>query len=252
MTHPAKKKNLRLVEKPRYARTRMYAMEIIQILILGVALGSIPSGVLLAKLFRLPDPRYIGSGNIGATNMLRTGNKKVALLTLLLDAGKGAVAVIITQHLFGQTVLDVSRAAVDSCGMRPDLTNCGIQVIAPSLTALALLASAVGHMYTPWLKFKGGKGVATILGAALAFSWPVGMATIVLWLIVFFVKRYVSLASMLALAVMPLIAWLRVDGTSALIIAVAVALMIWRHRENIDRLRKGFEPRMRFGKGGGQ
>jgi acyl phosphate:glycerol-3-phosphate acyltransferase len=214
-----------------------------QILILGYVLGSVPFGVILAKAFKLPDPRYIGSGNIGATNMLRTGNKKVALLTLLLDAAKGAVAVILVSQLF--PVFDVARAAVDACGMQPTLENCGASN--PHYTALAVLAAAVGHMYSPWLKFKGGKGVATLFGGALAFSWPVGMAGFIIWAIVMFVKRYVSLASIIALAAAPLITWLRVDGTSAFILAIACGIAIWKHRDNIKRLRQGFEPKMGMG-----
>ncbi|MFZ4540430.1 MAG: glycerol-3-phosphate acyltransferase, partial [Rickettsiales bacterium] len=114
----------------------------IQIIILGYALGSIPTGVWLAKLFRLPDPRFIGSGNTGATNMLRTGNKKVALLTLLLDAGKGAAAVIITRMLFSHAVFDTARAAVDGCGMQPTLENCKVYWFSPAYAALAVLAAA--------------------------------------------------------------------------------------------------------------
>lgn len=215
----------------------MYVGDSIQIMILGYALGSIPFGVVLAKIFRLPDPRYIGSGNIGATNMLRTGNKKVALLTLLLDAGKGAAAVLITCHLFRTPVLP-------GC-----LGDCPEYIYNHSYEALAVLLAAVGHMYSPFLKFKGGKGVATLFGGALAFSWPVGMAGFFVWAIVMFVTRYVSLASIIALAVTPLVVWLRVDGTSALILAIASAIAIWKHRENIKRLRQGFEPRMKFSKG---
>jgi acyl phosphate:glycerol-3-phosphate acyltransferase len=217
-------------------------MTIIQILILGYALGSIPFGVVLAKLFKLPDPRYIGSGNIGATNMLRTGNKKVALLTLVLDAGKGAVAVIITRYLFGALLI---RECHWDAGCVPEEL-----IINASYLALAILAAAIGHMYSPWLKFKGGKGVATLFGGALAFSWPVGIAGFLVWAIVMFVTRYVSLASIAALAIAPLIAWLRVDGTSALILAIACGIAIWKHRENIKRLRQGFEPKMGLGKGG--
>ncbi len=226
----------------------MHVSDIIQIIILGYALGGIPFGVLLAKLFRLPDPRYIGSGNIGATNILRTGRKDIAALTLLLDAGKGALAVLLTGYLF--PVFDVASAAVDACGRNVTLENCS--TVDPHYAALALLFAAIGHMFTPWLKFKGGKGMATMLGAALAFAWPVGMGAIAIWLIVFYTKRYVSLASIIALALMPLIAWLRVDAESAALIAIGSALAIWRHRSNIDRLRKGFEPRMNFGKGGKQ
>jgi glycerol-3-phosphate acyltransferase PlsY len=223
-------------------------MTIIQILILGYVLGSIPFGVVLAKLFRLPDPRSIGSGNIGATNMLRTGNKKVALLTLVLDAAKGAVAVIITNHLFFH--LGPSVQGIDSStGLRVSTSDL-VQSPDYLLLSIAILAAAIGHMYSPWLKFKGGKGVATLFGGALAFSWPVGMAAFFVWLIVMFVTRYVSLASIIALAVAPLITWLRVDGTSALILAIACGIAIWKHRENIKRLRQGFEPKMGLGKAG--
>ncbi len=223
-------------------------MTIIQILILGYVLGSIPFGVLLAKLFRLPDPRSIGSGNIGATNMLRTGNKKVALLTLVLDAAKGAVAVIITNHLFFH--LGPSVQGIDSStGLRVSTSDL-VQSPDYLLLSIAILAAAVGHMYSPWLKFKGGKGVATLFGGALAFSWPVGMAAFFVWLIVMFVTRYVSLASIIALAVAPLITWLRVDGTSAIILAIACGIAISKHRENIKRLRQGFEPKMGLGKVG--
>jgi acyl phosphate:glycerol-3-phosphate acyltransferase len=115
--------------------------------------------------------------------------------------------------------------------------------------ALALLAAAIGHMYSPWLKFKGGKGVATLFGGALAFSWPVAMASLFVWLIAVFMTRYVSLGSVLALAAAPLVAWLRVDGVSAFILAIAAGIAIWKHRENLKRLRMGVEPKLSFGKG---
>lgn len=213
----------------------MYASDCIQIVILGLAIGGIPFGVLLAKLFKLPDPRYTGSGNIGATNMLRSGNKKAALLTLVLDAAKGWVVVSYV------STMGVCMGEIDGqCS--------GLIILPPPYTALAVLSAALGHMYSPWLKFKGGKGVATLFGGALAFSWPVAMASLLVWLITVFLTRYVSLGSILALAVAPLVAWLRVDGTSALILAIASAIAIWKHRENIKRLRKGFEPKIGFGK----
>jgi acyl phosphate:glycerol-3-phosphate acyltransferase len=214
---------------------------ILQIIALGYALGSIPFGVALAKLFRLPDPRYIGSGNIGATNMLRTGNPKVALLTLLLDAGKGAAAVLLTYYFF--SALEPNSAA--DCAAP---NACWVRTLPTGLSALAILAAAIGHMYSPLLKFKGGKGVATLFGGTLAFSWPVGMAAFFVWAIVMFVKRTVSLASIAALAAAPLIAWLRVDGVSAFILAIAAGIAIWKHTDNIKRLRKGFEPKISFGK----
>ncbi len=169
--------------------------------------------------------------------MLRTGNKKVALATLLLDAAKGAVAVmycIVPFNSFDPFYYAYKDHGVD---------------VFPILAALAVLAASVGHMYSPWLKFKGGKGVATLFGGAMAFSWPVGMAAFFVWLIVMFVTRYVSLASIVALAAAPLITWLRVDGTSALIVGIAAGIAIWKHRENIKRLRKGFEPKLSLGKG---
>lgn len=216
----------------------MYAIYFIQIVILAYALGSIPFGVLLAKLFRLPDPRYIGSGNIGATNMMRTGNRKVALLTLLLDMGKGAASVVITNYLF-----PVATIAQDCVG-----EGCvdEYSIISPTFSALAILAAAIGHMYSPWLKFKGGKGMATILGGSIAFSWPVGMAMLCVWIIVVFMKRYVALGSIAALTVAPLITWLRVDSVSAVILAIASVIAIWKHGDNIRRLRRGFEPRVSF------
>jgi glycerol-3-phosphate acyltransferase PlsY len=201
----------------------MNAIDGMQILILSYTLGSIPFGVLLAKLFRLPDPRYIGSGNIGATNMLRTGRKGVAALTLLCDMGKGALAVWV-------------------CGQLYEVTNAGL--------AFAVLMAAVGHMYSAWLSLKGGKGVATILGATLALSWPVGITAVIVWMLVCFTTRYVSVASILALAAIPLVAWLRIDGVTAFTLAISCGIGIWRHHSNISRLRRGFEPRLKFGKGG--
>ncbi|MDX2095918.1 MAG: glycerol-3-phosphate 1-O-acyltransferase PlsY [Alphaproteobacteria bacterium] len=221
-------------------------MEVIQILVIGYALGGIPFGVLLAKLFGLPDPRYIGSGNIGATNMLRMGNKKVALLTLLLDMGKGVAAVLLTNYLFPFLVRDLTATCQSVGG---GLIPCAYTIANPHYGALAALLAAVGHMYSPWLKFKGGKGVATLCGGALAFSWPVGMAALLLWGIVVFTTRYVSLGSLVALTLAPFIVWLRVDGASAIILAIAAGIAIWKHRENIARLRRGFEPKVSLGKG---
>lgn len=218
------------------------AIEIVQIIILGYLLGSVPFGVLLAKLFRLPDPRSIGSGNIGATNMLRTGNKKVAALTLLLDAGKGAAAVWISQKIY---FYHHPPSGIFDCFNPVWLAGLNHYL---RYLALAVFAAAFGHMASPWLKFKGGKGVATILGGALAFSWPVGMAGVIIWLLLVLLKRYVSLGSIAALAVMPLVAWLRVDATSAALLALACALAIWKHRENIKRLRHGFEPKLSLGR----
>lgn len=222
-------------------------IDCIQIIILSYALGAIPFGVVLAKLFRLPDPRTIGSGNIGATNMLRTGRKDVALLTLLLDGGKGAAAVILARVLMLHASLadPIFAAAQQACSQQ---ASCVMTYYpSPHFTALALLCAAVGHMYSPFLKFKGGKGMATLLGGALAFSWPVGISMLVVWLLVAFIIRYVSVASITALALAPLVTWLRVDGTSAFILAIAGGIAIWRHKDNIYRLRHGMEPKLKLG-----
>lgn len=182
-------------------------------------LGSIPFGIVLARLFGLPDPRTVGSGNIGATNMLRTGNKKVALLTLLLDAGKGYLAVEVAWYVLGNVTIGL---------------------------AVATLMVALGHMYSPWLKFNGGKGVATILGAALAIHLYLGLAFCVVWLALFLLTSYVSLASIVALTSIPLVLgyFFGLDP-SYLLIVVAVGVAIYKHRANIARLQAGTEPKMR-------
>lgn len=196
----------------------MYVSSCIFIGLLAFLIGSVPFGIVLAKLFGLPDPRTIGSGNIGATNMLRTGNKKVALLTLLLDGGKGALAVALAYTLFHASYAQAS---------------------------FALLAAVVGHCYSPWLRGNGGKGVATALGGALALSWPVGAGACCIWLLVFVARRYSSLAAITALAALPVIAWLRMDDASALIVLIAAAIVIVRHHENIRRLLRGEESRFK-------
>ena len=195
----------------------MYVYEPLLPLVVGAyLLGSIPFGILLAKLFRLPDPRSIGSGNIGATNMLRTGNKKVALLTLLLDGGKGAAAVYLAHRIDGYA----------------------------TYVALAVLMAALGHMYSIWLRFTGGKGVATLLGGTLAFSWPVGLVFCGVWLLLFVPTRLVSLASIIALAAIPVATHVLVSPEAALPMAIASLVAIYKHRANIARLRAGTEPRM--------
>ncbi len=195
----------------------MYASDHIIIGLLAFLLGSIPFGVLLAKLFRLTDPRTIGSGNIGATNMLRTGNKKVALLTLLLDGLKGTLPVL--------------------------LCECILQS-GPTLGAFALLAAVLGHCYTPWLKFKGGKGVATMFGGILALHMPIGAIAAASWLLVALVTRYVSLASVVAAIMVALGAavWLGAYPFYSLVIVAFIVVL--KHRPNLQRLRAGTEPKL--------
>jgi glycerol-3-phosphate acyltransferase PlsY len=182
----------------------------------GYLLGSIPFGLILTRMAGLGDIRSIGSGNIGATNVLRTGNKKLALATLLLDGAKGAVAVFLARWFF----LD------------------------PLLPVIAGAAAFVGHIFPVWLKFKGGKGVATALGTWLALAWPIGVLACLTWLIIAVIFRYSSLSALLAVALAPVFAiWL---GNPALILfGVFVAILCWiRHHENIRRLLKGEEPKI--------
>lgn len=183
-------------------------------LIGGYLLGSIPFGLVLTKLAGLGDLRAIGSGNIGATNVLRTGNKLLAALTLLLDGGKGAAAVLIA-------------GAVD-----------------PSLAIVAGLGAFLGHLYPLWLKFNGGKGVATFLGLILALEWPLGVACVGIWLVMAVLFRYSSLSALVASLAAPIYAAALVEGPLALLCVILTALIFWRHRSNIARLLKGEEPKI--------
>ncbi len=188
--------------------------------VFGYVLGSIPFGLLLSKAAGLGDVRSIGSGNIGATNVLRTGRKDVAAATLLLDAAKGLVAVILAAQ-FG-----------------------------PATAALAGLGALVGHCYPIWLKFKGGKGVATFLGVILGLSWPHFLLFAVFWLAVAFAFRFSSLAALVATLAIPVVAFLLPDGSflgsTALgeISALMVLLIWWKHRANIGRLIRGEESKI--------
>ena len=188
----------------------------------GYLLGSIPFGVILTRAAGAGDVRNIGSGNIGATNVLRTGRKDLAIATLILDAGKGAVALLIARHLFGEAA-----------------------------GAIAGGAAFMGHLFPVWLGFKGGKGVATFFGLILAASWPLGLMAAATWLIVAFALRYSSLAALVAAAATPFYALLPLAmlclpaPTPILILAIFTAVLIYiRHHENIARLLKGAEPRI--------
>jgi glycerol-3-phosphate acyltransferase PlsY len=184
----------------------------------GYLLGAIPFGLILTRIFGAGDVRKIGSGNIGATNVLRTGRKGLALATLLLDAGKGAAAVLIA-------------------------VNWGL-----SMAVLAGAGALLGHMFPVWLKFKGGKGVATTLGVLLAIAWPVGALACATWLAVAVIFRYSSLAALIAVAAAPVYAWLLADP-QILQFAGFIAVLVWiRHWQNIVRLVTGAEPKI--GKGG--
>jgi glycerol-3-phosphate acyltransferase PlsY len=181
----------------------------------GYLLGSIPFGLLLTRLAGLGDIRRIGSGNIGATNVLRTGNKAIAALTLLLDGGKGAVAVLLANRVGGIDFM-----------------------------VLAGGGAVVGHLFPLWLGFKGGKGVATGLGVLLAAAWPAGLATAATWLLIAALLRYSSVAALAAFALAPLYAWRLADPQLAQL-AAFMAVLIWlRHIGNIRRLLDRSEPRI--------
>ena len=182
--------------------------------VVGYLLGSIPFGLLLTRAAGLGDVRAIGSGNIGATNVLRTGRKDIAAATLLLDALKGTAAVL----LFTQ----VSSLA-------------GV---------VAGFFAFLGHIFPVWLGFKGGKGVATFLGCLFGFAWPAGLAFCAIWLLVAKISKYSSLSALVASAASPLILWALGLPAPALALA-AMAAILWRkHAENIARLRDGTEGRI--------
>lgn len=195
-------------------------MDSILALVLGYALGSVPFGLLLARAAGLGDIRQIGSGNIGATNVLRTGNKGVAAATLLLDGLKGFVAVYLAHHLFAPS--DLPWGPVPA----------------------AALGAVLGHCFPLWLGFKGGKGVATNLGVTLGIGWPLGLAYAAVWLAMLAVLRISSVAGMSAVVAALVAA--AVLGYSAYlpVLAIIAVLVIWLHRENIARLRAGTEPKV--------
>jgi acyl phosphate:glycerol-3-phosphate acyltransferase len=178
----------------------------------GYLLGSIPFGLIVTRLAGTQDIRSIGSGNIGATNVLRTGRKELAIATLLGDALKGTVAVLITAHFYDQ-----------------------------NLAVLAALGAFLGHLFPIWLKFKGGKGVATYIGLLIGLAWPVAVAFCLIWLIVAAITRYSSLSALAASAATPAILWFGGDHLEAQLFLVLTALLWFMHRPNIGRLLNGTE-----------
>ncbi|MTH62968.1 glycerol-3-phosphate 1-O-acyltransferase PlsY [Paracoccus shanxieyensis] len=182
---------------------------------IGYLLGSIPFGIVITRALGLGDLRQIGSGNIGATNVLRTGNKPAALATLLLDSGKGAIAVLLARWLAG-----------------------------PDAALIAGAAAFLGHLFPVWLGFRGGKGVATFLGTLLALDWRLGLTACGLWLLAALIGRISSLSALVAAALTPFVAlWL--DGWNMAAVTAFMAILIFiRHHANITRIMAGTEPRI--------
>jgi len=202
--------------RAKFAGTEAAAMSsealLIPAFVLGYLLGSIPFGLLLTRLAGTQDLRTIGSGNIGATNVLRTGRKSLAAATLIGDMLKGTVAVILAGYFGG-----------------------------PNAAMLAALGAFLGHLFPVWLKFKGGKGVATYIGVLLGLFWPGALVFALLWLATAFTSRYSSLSALVAAFVTPIFLWWFGHAALASLFAVLTLLLFYTHRENIKRLQAGAE-----------
>ena len=183
--------------------------------VIGYLLGSIPFGMVVARVMNLGNLREIGSGNIGATNVLRTGNKSAAALTLILDAAKGAIALLLARYLAGE---DAAQ--------------------------LAAVMAMVGHCFPVWLKFNGGKGVATFLGIMLAYSFPIGAACCAAWLIGAFGWRISSMGALVSAAASTFFLVFMGAGTALMMGVFLTLLIFYRHRENMQRIRAGTEPKI--------
>ncbi|MEP2178977.1 MAG: glycerol-3-phosphate 1-O-acyltransferase PlsY, partial [Marinomonas sp.] len=204
-------------QKKRWAEL-VFTIEMLLAALLGFVCGSIPFGLLLTKAAGLGDVRDIGSGSIGATNVLRTGNKGLAAATVLLDAAKGGVPVLIAEHLWQGT---------------------------GGITAVAAVA---GHCFTPWLKFKGGKGFATAAGVLLALAWPVMLVCAGIWAVTLFLSRISSVSSMTTVVLAPALAWLMGYPQVVWPLVAVAAIVLIQHRANIGRLMRGEEPKIGAGK----
>ena len=181
----------------------------------GYLAGSIPFGILISKVLGLGDLRKIGSGNIGATNVLRTGNKLAAFLTLLFDFSKGLCTVLIARQFLGEDAVQVSAAS-----------------------------ALMGHCFPIWLRFRGGKGVATFLGATIALSFIIGIICCFVWLFVAVVRKMSSLASLTSSASAPIAAIFLNHPNSILLLVLLMSIVFFRHKQNIDRIIKGVEPKI--------
>ena len=193
--------------------TMLYAV------LLGYLGGSVPFGLILTRAAGLGDIRAIGSGNIGATNVLRTGNRWLAAATLILDAAKAAVPVLLARYFWGEEAARV-----------------------------AAMGAFLGHCFPIWLNFKGGKGVAVFIGSMLALSWPVGLIFCAVWLLIALTRKLSSLAALTAAVTAPIFAYVLVDEWLAGTAALMALLLLFQHRENIVRLMAGTEPKIGAGK----
>jgi acyl phosphate:glycerol-3-phosphate acyltransferase len=192
-------------------------LEFLAAFVFGYLCGSIPFGVLLTRVAGAPDVRTVGSGNIGATNVLRTGRKTLAAATLLGDMLKGTVAVIVARYFFG------GEAAL-----------------------VAALGAFLGHLFPVWLGFKGGKGVATYIGLLIGLAWPAAIIFCAIWLVIAVLTRYSSLAALIASGATPLFLWWRGEGVEAGLFALLSVLLWTMHRGNIFRLLHGDESKISF------
>ncbi|MCX5580205.1 glycerol-3-phosphate 1-O-acyltransferase PlsY [Kaistia terrae] len=188
---------------------------VVAALVLGYLLGSIPFGLILTRFAGLGDIRSIGSGNIGATNVLRTGNKKLAAATLIGDALKGTVAVLIAGHFWG-----------------------------PEAAILAGFGAFIGHIFSIWLGFKGGKGVATYLGVLIGLAWPIALLFAAVWIAIAYLTRYSSLAALVASLIVPVVLLAMGDIQKGLLFALLALILFIKHRANIGRLLGGTESRI--------
>jgi glycerol-3-phosphate acyltransferase PlsY len=188
-------------------------LTILYAVVLGYLCGSVPFGLILTRAAGLGDIRAIGSGNIGATNVLRTGNRWLAATTLILDAAKGALPVLLARQFWGEDA-----------------------------AMLAAIGAFLGHCFPVWLGFKGGKGVAVLIGTLLALSWPVGLIFCAVWLLIAFTRKTSSLAALTAGATAPIFAYVIVNEWLAVTVAIMVILLFIQHRANIARLMAGTEP----------
>lgn len=192
----------------------MAVLTVLAVLVFGYLLGSVPFGLLFARLAGLGDIRTLGSGNIGATNVLRTGKKSVAAATLVFDILKGTAAVVVAQRF------------------------------APDAAAYAGLAALLGHMFPLWLKFKGGKGVATMMGALLALSLPVGIFVMLTWLSVALLMRLSSLSALISIGSAPIFFAIFENGPTTGVLLLMVLLVLIKHGDNIKRIVNGEEPKI--------